>query len=124
VLIFINNYFLTQMQDNIALYPAILILIILLLAFILQIYCKPFHPDFYFLNTIEELSLLISSLTVSCVLIIISSIIENDTQILLIIFCILINSIFFIIWIKLYYSLYLKKKLGKFSASLVHEKKR
>ena len=121
LLIFVNNFFLSQVKADVALYPAIIILMLLILAFILQIYCKPFQSDFYFINNLEEFSLIISSMTVLCFLIIISSSssIDDNIDMLLIVNCVVINLCFFIVWFKFYYKLYLKEKISKTLSSVM-----
>jgi hypothetical protein len=87
-------------------------LLIITVAFIAQIYCKPFHkPTFHFINHVEEASLIISFFTVILILILISGEISDLFAFILLMIGMILNIWFFLWWFKKYYDYFFKHKL-------------
>ena len=116
VLIFINNFFFNQITSGSVNYPIIIVLLIISLAFIVQNFSKPFlSENFEFINNVEEASLMVSFLTVICLLIVIEAAdVITSLTVFLFYAAILINLWFFYWWIKHYYTHYFKRKVVQF----------
>jgi len=66
LLIFINSFFFSRITETIPMYPIVLVLIMMILAYILQVNVRPWQKDdFNMINKIEELSLIISNLSIA-----------------------------------------------------------
>jgi len=115
LLIFINSFFFSRITETIPIYPIVLVLIMMMFAYILQVNVRPWQKaDFHMINKLEELSLIISNFTIAISLLFLS---DPDLNVLietfLLIFMLILNVSFFIAWIKIYYSYYLKSRLQK-----------
>jgi len=112
LLIFVNHYFFSRVTNTVSYSPIILMLLIITVAFIAQIYCKPFHkPTFHFINHVEEASLIISFFTVILILILISGEISDLFAFILLMIGMILNIWFFLWWFKKYYDYFFKHKL-------------
>jgi len=115
LLIFINSFFFSRITETLPIYPIVLVSIMLILAYLLQVNVRPWQQaDFNMINKLEELSLIVSNLSISISLLFLS---YSDLNVLiaafLLIFMLIMNVSFFIVWIKHYYSYYLKSRLKK-----------
>lgn len=120
ILIFMNAYFFSRITDKVDYYPITLVIIIITLAFLLQIYFKPFRKDsFHMINRLEEYSLIISFSSVTIALLyMITSSLNNSIIVLLFILAFLMNISFFVLWIRSYYLYYAKDKIKNFGNHL------
>ena len=115
LLIFINSFFFSRITETIPMYPIVLVLIMMILAYILQVNVRPWQKDdFNMINKIEELSLIISNLSIAFSLFFLSYPDLNELiATFLVIFMLILNVSFFIVWFKNYYSYYLKRRFKK-----------
>ena len=113
LLIFINSFFFSIITETIPMYPIVLVLFMMSLAYILQVNIRPWQvSDFFMINNIEELSLIISNFSIIISLLFLTSKDMSDEFItFLLIVMFLLNISFFIVWSKYYYMYYFQKQL-------------
>ena len=115
MLLFMNAYFFSRVTDKIQNYPILVVMGMVSIAFILQIYCKPFkRENFGMINDIEEFSLVISffSLAIALLYMIVDTS-DGTSMLVLMIIAVIMNVSFFVSWLRQYYKYFLKTKILK-----------
>lgn len=124
-LIFVNSFFFSRITETIPIYPIVLVLFMMIVAYILQVNLKPWQwKDFYMINDMEELSLIISNFSIVIAIFFLSyPNLDKIVFVFLMIFMFLLNASFFIFWVKHYYCYYLKQRLAKINFLPFRKKK-